>query len=70
MQTEITATSYFFYSNWSYCPETPNLGQIRKFYSRVTSKFNGSLWETIEHLFYATSRFVHHFVTIAEFKLE
>ena len=28
------------------------------------------LWETIGHLFNATSSFVHHFVAIGEFKLE
>ena len=28
------------------------------------------LEETIEHLVYATSSFVHHFVAIGEFKLE
>ena len=27
-------------------------------------------WKTIEHLFYATSSLVHHFVAIGEFKLE
>ena len=38
--------------------------------SRVTLKFDWWLWKTIEHLFYATSSFVHHFVAIGEFKLE
>ena len=28
-------------SNWSDSPETPNLGQNRRFFSRVTSKFDG-----------------------------
>ena len=111
-------------SNWSYSPETPNLGQIRRFlapcdlviwqmtsqnnrapllcyfklcapfhshwwvqtrvivrkrpiwvkfddlFSCVTLKFDGWPWKTIEQLFYATSRFVHHIVPIGEFKLE
>ena len=55
-------------SNWSYSPETPNLGQIRPFFlavwpSNLTNDFE-------EHLFYATSSFVHHFVPIGEFKRE
>ena len=54
-------------SNWSYRPETPNLGQNRRFFSRVTSKFDLWRWKTIGHLFYATSSFVHHFVAIGEF---
>ena len=111
-------------SNCSYSPETPNLGQIRRFlepcdlaiwrmtlknnrtpllfnfklcasfrnhwcietwvtvrkrpiwvkfndfWSHVTLKFDGWPWKTIGHLFYATSCFVHHFVSIGEFKLE
>ena len=48
--------------NWSYSPETPNLGQNRQFFSRVTLKFDGWLLKTRGHLFYATSSFVHHFV--------
>ena len=105
-------------SNWSYSPETPNLGQIQwilelcdleiwwmtlknnrapllcyfklcaafhsywwiqtgvtvrkrpiwvkfdDFESRVTLKFDGWPWKTIEHLFYATSSFVQHFIPI------
>ena len=30
----------------------------------------GDLEKTTGHLFYATSSFVHHFITIGEFKLE
>ena len=63
-----------FRSPWwfqtSYSPETPNLGQIRRFSGFVTLKFDGYPWKTIEHLFYTTSSFVHHFVAIGEFKLE
>ena len=44
--------------------------KIDDFFSRVTSKFCGWPWKTIEQLFYATSSFVHHFVAIGEFKLE
>ena len=57
-------------SNWSYSPETPNLGLIRRFFSRVTLKFDGWPWKTIGHLFNATSSFVHHFVAIGVLKLE
>ena len=57
-------------SSWSYSPETPNLGQNRWFFSRVTLQFDVWPWKTIRHLFYATSSFVHHYVAICEFKLE
>ena len=40
------------------------------FFSRVTLKFDGWPWKTIEHLFYATSSLVQHFIAICEFKLE
>ena len=110
--------------NWSYNPETPNLGQIRQFlepcdleiwqmtfknnraplqcyfklcasfgshlwiqtgvtvrkrrisvkiddfFSRVTLQFDVWPWKTTGHLFCAASSFVHHFITIGEFKLE
>ena len=39
-------------------------------FSPVTWKFDGWPSKTIGHLFYATSRFVYHFVPIGEFKLE
>ena len=39
------------------------------FWSRVTLKFDGWPWKTIGHL-QASSRFVHHFIAICEFKLE
>ena len=55
---------------WSYTPETPNLGQNGRFFSRVTLKFDGWPWKTIGYLFQATSGFVHHFSAIYEFKLE
>ena len=40
------------------------------FLSHVTLKFDQWPWKTIEHLFYATTSFVHHFIAIGEFKLE
>ena len=36
----------------------------------MTLKFDGWPWKTIEHLFYATSSFVYHFVAIGEYKLK
>ena len=45
--------------------------KINNFFSRVTLQFDIWPWKTtIGHLFYATSRFVHHFVAIGDFKLE
>ena len=40
------------------------------FFSRVTLQFDVWPWKIIEHLFYATSSFVHHFVAIGDLKLE
>ena len=58
-------------SNWSYSPETPNLGQNRRFFlSSVTLKFDRWPWKRIGQLFYAASNYVHHVVTICEFKLQ
>ena len=37
---------------------------------RVTLKFDGWPWKTIEHLFFAVSSFVQHFIAIGKFKLE
>ena len=49
-------------------PETPNLGQIWRFLEPRDLE----IWPSkpIGHLFYATSSFAHHSVTIVEFKLE
>ena len=44
--------------------------EIGDMLSRVTLKFDGWPWNTIGHLFYTTSSFVHHFVRISEFKLK
>ena len=40
------------------------------FLSRVTLKIDVWPWKTIEHLSYAASTFVHHFIANGEFKLE
>ena len=39
-------------------------------FSQVNLKFDGWPWKTIWHLFYITSSFMHHFISICEFKLE
>ena len=39
-------------------------------FSRVTLKFGGCPWKVIGHLSSATSRFMHNFMIICEFKLE
>ena len=58
-------------SNWSYSPETPNLGKNRWFFfSRVTLQFDGWPSKTIGHLFHVTSSFVHNFVAIGDLKLQ
>ena len=58
-------------SNWSYSPETPPIWvKLGDFQSRVTLKFDGWPWKTIDHLFYGSYSFVHHFVAICVFKLE
>ena len=54
------------YSNSSYSPETPNLGQSARF----LVPFDRWPWKTIGHLFNATSSIVHHFTTSGLFQLE
>ena len=44
--------------------------KIDDFFSRLTLQFDVWPWKTTGHLFYASSSFVHHFVTIGDFKLE
>ena len=44
--------------------------KINNFFSHVTLKFNRWPWKKVGHLSYATSSFVHHSVTICEFKVE
>ena len=46
------------------------LVKIDDFFSRVNLQLDVWSWKTIGHLCYATSSFVHHFITIGEFKLE
>ena len=58
---DLIAATGLVISNWI---------QIVNFSARVTVKFDGWPCNTIGHLFYATSSFVHHFVDIGEFKLQ
>ena len=44
--------------------------KIDNFLSCMTLKFDGWPWQTIGHVFYATSSFANHFKAIGEFKLE
>ena len=57
-------------SNWSYSPETPRSGQNRQLFVPRDLKIWQMALKTIGHLLYANSSYVHHFVTICEFKLE
>ena len=58
---DLIAATGLVISNWI---------QIVNFSARVTVKFDRWSCNTIGHLFYATSSFVHHFVAIGEFKLQ
>ena len=49
------------------CPIWVKIGDLL---SRVTLKFDTWPWKTIGHLFYVTLNFMHHFITISEFKLK
>ena len=44
--------------------------KIGHFLSCVTLKFDKWPWKSLGHLSYATSRFMHHFIAIGQFKLE
>ena len=55
--------------NWSYSPETPNLGQHWRIFVPYYLEIWRWPWKTIGHLFYATSSYLHHSVAIGEFKL-
>ena len=58
---DLIAATGLVISNWI---------QIVNFSARVTVKFDGWPCKTTGHLFYATSSFVHHFVSIGYFKLK
>ena len=44
--------------------------KIDDFFSRVILQCDVRPWKTLGHLSYVASSFVHHFITIGEFKLE
>ena len=46
------------------------LDSNRRFFARVTLKFDGWPRKIIMRVFYTTSSFVYHFISISEFKLE
>ena len=62
--------SHWWIQTWVTVQKRPIWVKFDDFQSRVTSKFDVWPWKTIGHLFYATSSFVHHFITISDFKLE
>ena len=56
--------------DWPIVWKRPISVKIGDVLSRVTLTFNGWPWKTIEHLSFAVSSFVQHFIAIGEFKLE
>ena len=45
-------------------------GSKSAFFVSCDPDFDGWPWKTIQHFFYATSSFVHHFIAICKFKME
>ena len=62
--------SHWWIETWVTVRKRPMWVKFDDFQSRATLKFDGWACKTIGHLFYATSSFVHHFVSIGEFSLE
>ena len=62
--------SHRWFQTWVTVRKRPIWVKIDNFFSRVTLKLYIWPWKTIGHLFYATSSFMHHFVTIGALKLE
>ena len=58
------------YSNWSYSPETLNLGPNWLFFVLRNLDIWWMTLKTIGHLFYTTLSFVHNLKAIGIFKLE
>ena len=78
-------TGHLFYITSSFVHHLKSLGELKLellsenaqfgskwaiFLPRVTLKFDGCPWKTIGLLFYVASSFMHHFITIGEFKLK
>ena len=57
-------------SNWSYSPETPNLGQIWRSLEPCDLEIWRMTLPNNRDLFSATSSFVHHFIPIGKFKFQ
>ena len=58
-------------SNWSYSPETLNLGQNQRFFCPVWPwNLTDDLEKIIGHLYYVGLSFEHHSIAISKFKLE
>ena len=62
--------SHRWFQTWVTVRKRPIWVKFGDFYSCVTLQFDLWPWKTIGHLFYSTSSFVHHFVTIGVLKLE
>ena len=54
-------------SNWSYSPEALNSGKNWIFFVPCDLEILWMTLQTIGHLFYTLSSFVHHFKTVVEF---
>ena len=57
-------------SNWSHCPETPNLGHNQLFFVPCDLEIWWMTLKNNRHLFYTTLSFVHHLKAMSEFNLE
>ena len=66
----VSFRSHWWIQTWVTVRKRPIWVKIVDFLSRVTLQFDVWHWKTMEHLFYATSSFVHHFLAIGEFRLE
>ena len=82
---DLKKIGHLFYATSSYVHHFVAIGEFKlelqsgnaqvgsnsmNFKSRATSKFDGWPWKTIGHIFYGTSSFVHHLVSIGDFKLD
>ena len=62
--------SHRWFQTWVTVRKRPIWVKFDDFYSRVTLQFDVWPWKTIGHLFYSTSSFVHHYVTIGVLKFD
>ena len=66
----VSFRSHWWIQTWVTVRKHPIWVKFDNFFSHVTLKFDRWPWKTIGHLSQATSSFVHHFISICEFKLE